>query len=551
MLTMKKMDKTNKLLLGASLLLTSIGTAQISSEILPYTTENPITMSVVEHKVLPALDLEEAIRLDEEFGIEDRAGRILDVNYSLENSGTWRELDNGDRLWELKITAPNALAVNLYFDEYNLPEGAKLHIYNADKTEFLGAFTSKNNKSHGRFAADYHLGTTISLEYFEPANVAGTGKLSIDGVNRIYVLTGDERADPCQVDVNCSEGADWVDQRNAVVRLLTKTGGNTGWCSGALVNNTNEDCKNYILTALHCGIGGGISQPQSGDMDDYIIYFKHQRANCASGGSQTQSLVGADMKGHSNDGGGSSGSDFFLFETQDAIPDGYNAYYAGWDANTTASTGGVSIHHPAGGYKKISKYTSSLVSSGYGGFTQTHWRVIWVGTDNGHGVTEGGSSGSPIFNSSKNIVGQLTGGSSYCNEVQAGGQNQPDYYGKMSYNWSSNPGNDLKDYLAPGSSLKVLAGAEKPCLTDINENGSYNPEVSIFPNPVSDYLHINLEQFENVQMNISNELGQLIYSKKMVSSVDLFDASNLDFGVYYITFIKDGKKSVAKFVKAK
>ena len=50
-------------------------------------------------------------------------------------------------------------------------------------------------------------------------------------------------------------------------------------------------------------------------------------------------------------------------------------------------------------------------------------------TSNGHGVTEGGSSGSPIFNQSKRIVGQLSGGSSTCNSP-----NYSDLYGKMSEN---------------------------------------------------------------------------------------------------------------------
>mgnify|MGYP000502627315 CR=1 FL=1 len=35
-------------------------------------------------------------------------------------------------------------------------------------------------------------------------------------------------------------------------------------------------------------------------------------------------------------------------------------------------------------------------------------------TANGHAVTEGGSSGSPLFNQNKQIVGTLSGGSSSC-----------------------------------------------------------------------------------------------------------------------------------------
>lgn len=541
-----------KLLLGAGALLSFVSFAQLTTEILPYSNQNLVEAHHVATKTLPQFDIEEAIRMDIEEGQRDRAGRIHTVSYSMENSGTWTDLNDGGRLWELKIIAPGAMGVNLYFDQYDLPEGATLHMFNEDRSKFLGAFTSLNNKSHKKFATDYLVGNSVILEYYEPADVLGLGKLQLEGVNRLYVLGDDERADPCQVDVNCSEGDAWTDQRDATVRLLTKTGSNTGWCSGALVNNTNFDCANYVLTALHCGIGGGITQPQASDLNQYVVYWKHQKPNCGSGWGQTQSLVGVDMKGHSNDGGGTNGSDFFLFEMQDAIPDSYNAYYAGWDANTTASSSGVSIHHPSGDYKKISTYSSSLVSSAYSwGGPQSHWRVTWVATANGHGVTEGGSSGSPIFNSDKRIVGQLTGGSSYCNEVQPGGQNQPDYYGKMSYNWSSNPGANLKDFLAPGSSIKSLGGGRKPCQADIFENGSYEPNVSIYPNPSTGYIHVNLDQFEDVNLTISNELGQVVLQKKLVSSVDIFDLSGMEDGVYFLTFIKEGKKSVKKIVKTK
>ena len=146
----------NRLLLGASLLLTSIGIAQISTDILPYSSENQMVGMAIDHRTLPSLDLEEAMRLDAESNVENRAGRILNVNFSLENSGTWTDLSDGGRLWELKITAPNSLAVNLYFSQYELPEGATLHIYNADKSDYFGAFTSKNNKNHGRFASQNH-----------------------------------------------------------------------------------------------------------------------------------------------------------------------------------------------------------------------------------------------------------------------------------------------------------------------------------------------------------------------------------------------------------
>lgn len=127
---------------------------------------------------------------------------------------------------------------------------------------------------------------------------------------------------------------------------------------------------------------------------------------------------------------------------------------------------GVSIHHPAGDIKKISTYTSNLVTSGWNSNgLSSHWRVQWSATANGHGVTEGGSSGSPIFNynnGNSRIIGTLTGGSSYCNATSS-----PDYYGKMSYHWDQNSASGnikLKTFLDAGNSgIKVLDGSFDPC----------------------------------------------------------------------------------------
>ena len=115
-------------------------------------------------------------------------------------------------------------------------------------------------------------------------------------------------------------------------------------------------------------------------------------------------------------------SDFHLLELNSSPPFDYGVYAAGWDRSTSASSNGVGIHHPAGDIKKISKYNQST-SSGL------DWRVRWVETENNrHGVTEGGSSGSPLLNSNKRIVGDLSTGSSSCTF-----KNGYDFYGKFSY----------------------------------------------------------------------------------------------------------------------
>ena len=398
--------------------------------------------------------------INDKQGLPLRISKLVEAPFSLDNSGRWYNLPGGDRLWKLKIYAKGAQAINFQYSNFNMPEGAKLYIYNEERSDVQGAYTSLNNKDAKLFATGNVIGDVVILEYFEPARSKNKGIIDISHIGYVYRHALhpaiETRADPCEVDVNCSpEGDNWQDEKRGVVRILLTSGGSQFWCSGSLVNNTALDCKPYILTALHCGVNSSANE-----FNLYIFYFNFERAGCGSGTAPTnQSITGSTKRADSGDGGGNSGSDYLLVEVNSSIPAAYNPYYNGWSAQNTASSSGVSIHHPAGDEKKISAYTSPLTSSQWGSVAGSHWRVIWSATTNGHGVTEGGSSGSPIFNNNGLVVGQLTGGSSFCTSP-----NSPDLYGKMSYNWTSNPGDDLKDWLDPTNSGSLtLAGADNPC----------------------------------------------------------------------------------------
>ena len=52
------------------------------------------------------------------------------TNYSLENSGTWRTTEDGDRVWKIKFSSPGALSMNVIFNDFFIPNGASVHLYN-------------------------------------------------------------------------------------------------------------------------------------------------------------------------------------------------------------------------------------------------------------------------------------------------------------------------------------------------------------------------------------------------------------------------------------
>ncbi len=414
-----------------------------------------------EQKEFAAIDVAKAKLEDAEKDAKGelyRYGKTINVNLDINSAGTWTKLSDGN-IWRLKLKSKGAKALGLYFNDFWLPEGGELYLYNEDKSQILGAYTSANNHPSGIFAIELVQGETVTLEYFQPLNQKEQAIISISEMAYAYrsvrfLFKGTDAfgdSESCEVDANCSEGDNWRDQQRGVARISVKSGSDYGWCSGSLVNNTLGDCKPYFLTADHCADGASVT-----DVLSWVFYFNYELAGCNDPSElepTPSTMTGAVKKAR----GGWNGSDFYLVMFTSYIPIDYNLYFNGWKSTNVASTSGVGIHHPAGDVKKISTYTSTL--SNYG---STHWSVGWSGTTNGHGVTEGGSSGSPLFNNNGRIVGTLTGGASYCSAPTA-----HDIYGKVSYSWASNgssASSRLKDWLDPNNTNPgYIDGKDEDC----------------------------------------------------------------------------------------
>lgn len=420
------------------------------------------------------------------------AGQILPTHLNPGNSGVWTDLPNGDRVWRLQIKVPDAPATSLYYEDFFMPEGASLFVYNSEKTHLIGSYDSENNHSSRMFSTEIVYTEECIVEYYEPAAVRGKGSFTITGVSNVYnaphppayvrlktqpKCCGFGTSGSCNVNVACPEGSAWSDQIRSVARILVKNGSNQGFCSGALVNNLAQNCKNYFLTANHCG-----ASASAADKNQWIFYFNYQSATCAAPASEPSSntITGCTMRSSSSNGANSSVflSDFMLVEFNGAIPASYNVYYAGWNAGGTGGNSGVSIHHPSGDIKKISTYNTTLVSRRY--YSQlpdnSHWEANWVTTATNTSITEGGSSGSPLFNSSGLIIGKLSGGPSFCG---ATGTNRQDYYGKISYSWTSNGSTasvQLKPWLDPANTGTTTLAGRNACTAsgcpDIQESNN-------------------------------------------------------------------------------
>lgn len=394
-----------------------------------------------------------------------RVGYSFDVEIGVKSHGTLVNWKNGEESWLFRIETENAPAVALIFRDVNLPPDARLFVYSeSDPTSFY--CITYDNVAAGFASTPPLTSGPIIVEYVEAVLSRGKslrGSFNISNIYFIYRgisdLTGEKGlggSEACHININCSpEGDAWQNQKRGVAKMLFTEGTSLYACSGTLVNNTNQDSKPYFLTAYHCG--GNLT---NSDRSTWQFYFNYERPGCENISAPPNNLItGATLAAK---GLLEGGSDFQLIKLTQSPLAAWRPYFNGWDRAESVVGGGVSIHHPMGDAKKISTYTAPLTSAnptidGLQMAANSTWRVTWAETANGQGVTEGGSSGSPIFNSSGLVVGSLSGGSSSCSSL-----NSPDYYGKFNYHWESNgttAESKLQPWLDPsGSNVSMLLG---------------------------------------------------------------------------------------------
>jgi PKD repeat protein len=415
-------------------------------------------------------------------GNHPQAGDMYIIGYnqpvaiSPETHGIWQR-DQDFTTWKVRIKSEGAEGLALLFSRFRIPGTASVFVYSPDGSHKSRAYTGNENPGGAHFSTEVIIGDEIILEYWAPAGETQNPELQIEGVSYVFregqTFAPKNAADNgssanCHVNVNCPEGSNWSDQRRGVAKIYVIDGNMGGLCTGSLINNTAQDCRNFFLTAQHCGAGASAS-----NFNQWQFYFNFESSNCSNlsnaqaNNVDNQVQIGCTRRAASADNSNINGSDFLLVEFNTAIPTSFNVFYNGWDRNNTAASSGSSVHHPNGDIKKISTFSSTLQNSNWTGTPAgSHWRVVWASTTSGHGVTEPGSSGSPIFNQNRRIVGDLSGGSSYCNSVQPGGQTQPDYYGKFSYSWQSNGSTNnrrLSPWLDPGNTGSTTLNGRNDC----------------------------------------------------------------------------------------
>lgn len=471
------------------------------------------------------------------------------VNNSLQNTNNWTELPNGDRIWRVLFHSKDALHLSVVFDKFYIPEGANLYLYNDDRTDLQGAYTKINNNSKQKLGSWLVQGDKLWVEYYEPKEVAGEGLLSISDVMHGYRLGNNYQkgyndkakslniSGDCNHDVNCPIGKDFDTKKDILKKsvgfiTMPDPGNGTFVCTGSLINNTAQDKKPYFLTANHC------YEREDGTTRNEALYtmrFNWISPNpvCASAANSTDATINQTINGSTLKARNES-SDFMLLELNSSIPSDWDVVYAGWDKTDTNPTFEVGIHHPQGDIMKVSRDNSGATK-----ITSDDidiWLIGGTGAGSGDGweigVTEGGSSGSALFNQNGHIIGQLLGGLAQCTGTKD--NNNYDLYGRFATSWEGggNSSNRLKDWLDPNNSNPNTLDELQSVLKTNDEVLEAN--LLLFPNPSNGTLNVKVDNsFGKLTYDVFNVLGQNLKSGFIENNKPI-DLNSLSNAIYLV-----------------
>jgi hypothetical protein len=529
--------------------------SQESTQQLPYSWTYQVR-STIETVTLEPLNLATVIAED---AVNDRDksqpwryGITRPLVLDLQSSGTWTVLPNGARLWQVAINSPSAINISINYDNFFLPEGSRLHMYNMDRSDISKTYTKNENRENNLLGSWFIKGETIIIEYYEPENVPEIVQLKLGSIIHGYRfgrmqdhINGQPRglndSGDCNYDVNCPIGADFDDKKDILKKTVALLNLGNGYiCSASLINNTREDKTPYLLTANHCLEGS--------DPAFWSIRFNWTSPNpvCGTGDDSTDvdtnfTMSGAQLRASN------PLSDFALVELSNEIPTSWDVAFAGWNRTDNLPLFEVGIHHPNGDIMKVSRDNTGAIHQNANG-TEV-WLIGGISTGGGDGweigTTESGSSGSPLFDQNGRLIGQLYAGQSFCDGFE--NNNDFDLYGRFAVSWDSgdSPETRLMDWLDPsGSGIN---------LTDILQNLLNVPDnqtigtLDIYPNPAKDYITIENLRYPDLSYAFYNMIGQKLMTGSISNTYNIIDIQSFTSGVYFL-YVTDNEsqKSITK-----
>lgn len=480
---------------------------------------------------LPAQDWEakkaELLKQDRNAGKPFQFGYTFDREYDLKD-GQWVELASGDKIWTLAFHSPAAVSMNVVWSDFYIPKGGALYVYNEDKTEIIGAYTHRQNNTERTLSSWLIPGDKIIVEYNQPADVAEIPQLTIGKI--VHGLLGPKGSEKdlnnsgdCNHDIKCSIGAEIDPMKDHLSRAagIMLVNGNS-FCSSCLINNTARDGTPYVLTANHCmgASPANIAVRFGWIAEDPICGEETDSEN----GPEFMIMSGTELVASNG------GSDVALLRLNNPIPPEWERVYAGWDRSGVAPDFTFGIHHPSGDIMKVCRDDDPPIKAVNAG-AET-WEILESGGGWDIGVTEPGSSGSPLFDQAGHIVGQLFGGTAACRGTDD--NDEYDYYGRFDVSWDAGADaqSRLRDWLDPlQSQVETLSSFPEFNIPDRD----LSMDIRVSAEPPSSSCE-NIEEVD-ISVSVRNKGREPMDSILVIWSLD---ALNFD-SIFYNTVIDSGQ----------
>ena len=396
--------------------------------------------------VTAKLDIEKLLQedADQSEGYPLRTGVVQDFEPKTGKDGRWTELEDGGWLWTIAFHAPDAVGIRLRIRPWPPQAGAELIIYDAYSTNYsFGPFTSSLKKQSGEFWTPIVYSDEVRVEYYLPPgidNLTPESQITIDALMNQYrhlpgLTPGKETVLPrshelpCHLDVTCFSF--WADAAAGVGALTYISNADHGqfFCSGGMLTRAVQDFTPLFQTARHCGVD------TPAKADSVLVTWFYETNTCdgtipdpTTLPQTSGAVLLADV----------SSSDYTLLGLESDVPGGVR--FLGWDAAYWADGSfAAGIHHPKDSHKRISigsKTGDAPCASGSG------WEIIYP---QGNGLTEPGSSGSPVFDSDHRVRGTLSG----CGAIACNIDNRA-VYGRFDVAWPA-----LQPFLFPTDPLNI------------------------------------------------------------------------------------------------
>ncbi len=497
---------------------------------------------------LPPLDHEQLAQEDAlndlDKGMPWRYGVEISIDVDISKEGEWTDIPelNG-RIWRAGILSRDAINISVNFDDFYIPEGARLQLYNEDRSDVSRIYNSKENNESGLLGSWFVEGDLIWVEYFEPFGIADSAKLVIGSIIHGYrmgevdAFVEDQRglndSGACNFDVNCTTGTDFDAHKDIVKKAVALLNlGNGFLCSASLINNTAENKRPYLLTANHC--------LQNSNPGLWSVRFNWTSPSPICGEEietldiQTNFTISGTVLRANN-----VLSDFALVELNNEIPQSWDVTFAGWDISDEDPEYEVGIHHPNGDIMKMCRDDDGATKENANG------TEVWLigggsqGSGDGWeiGTTESGSSGSPLFNEEGKIIGQLYAGLSSCDGNET--NNEYDIYGRLGVSWDtgSDENSSLKEWLDPLNTGQSSIESKQNILS-VSDN-QLTGVLEIYPNPASTSITITNSRFPELKYNFYNTSGQILLSGSLANTENRLDVALCADGIYFLHLVDE------------